>query len=121
MKAFVLLFALSSFAFSQYRHDSPVSILPIGSGIPAQFRLEQNYPNPFNPNTTIEIHLPKSEYVSLKIYDMLGREVLTLISRELTAGRYQVEFDGKDIASGIYYYQLEAGGFRAVRKMALIR
>jgi len=102
-------------------NDSPVSILPIGSGIPAQFRLEQNYPNPFNPNTTIEIHLPKSEYASLKIYDMLGREVLTLISRELTAGRYQVEFDGKDIASGIYYYQLEAGGFRAVRKMALIR
>ena len=89
--------------------------------LPGHYVLRQNYPNPFNPSTTIEFTLPKSEYVKLKIFNILGKEVATLVSRKLNQGNHTYQFDGKDLASGVYYYQLAAGEYREVKKMILLR
>jgi photosystem II stability/assembly factor-like uncharacterized protein len=94
--------------------------------IPDEFILYQNYPNPFNPSTNIRFQIAESGIVSLKIYDVLGNEVATLISEELTPGSYEVEFPSKTgnslrIASGIYFYQLRAGRFVQTKKMIFIK
>jgi hypothetical protein len=89
--------------------------------IASTFTLKQNYPNPFNPSTTIEFTLPKSEYVELRVYNILGKEVSTLVSNKLNQGNHTYQFDGKNLASGIYYYQLTAGDYREVKKMILLR
>jgi predicted outer membrane repeat protein len=91
------------------------------SQLPTQFRLFQNYPNPFNPSTTIEFSLPKSEFVLLKVYNILGKEVATLVSNKLNQGNHTYTFNGNNLASGIYYYQLMAGDYREVKKMILLR
>ena len=85
------------------------------------FTLSQNYPNPFNPSTAIEFTLPKSELVELKVYNILGKEVSTLVSNKLNLGNHTYQFDGKNLSSGIYYYQLVAGDYREVKKMILLR
>ena len=90
-------------------------------GIPSAFTLYQNYPNPFNPSTTIEFTLPKSEYVELKVYDILGKEVATLVSRKLNQGNHTYQVDGRNLASGVYYYQIVAGEYREVKKMILLK
>jgi len=89
--------------------------------MPNEYSLLQNYPNPFNPSTTIEFTLPKSEFVELKVYNILGKEVSTVISKKLNPGNHNYPFDGTNLASGIYYYQLVAGDFREVKKMVLLR
>jgi hypothetical protein len=83
--------------------------------------LSQNYPNPFNPSTTIEFTLPKSENVELKVYNILGRKVLTLVSKKLNQGNHSYQFDGQNLASGVYYYQLVAGNFHQVKKMIILK
>ncbi len=88
---------------------------------PKNYVLSQNYPNPFNPSTTIEFTLPKSEFVELKVYNILGKEISTLVSNKLNQGNHTYTFDGKNLASGIYYYQLTAGEYREVKKMILLR
>ena len=85
------------------------------------FLLYQNYPNPFNPSTTIQYNLPAQSYVTLKIYDVLGKEVGRLIDSYEAAGNYSVQYNTGSLASGIYYYQLRAGDFMTSRKMTLIR
>lgn len=89
--------------------------------IPNDYALEQNYPNPFNPSTTIKFQIPNPELVTLKIYDLTGREVAVLMNEQKHAGRYSVEFDARALASGMYFYRLEAGEFREIRKMLLVR
>jgi len=86
---------------------------------PISFKLNQNYPNPFNPTTTISYSIPKSSYVSLKVYDILGNEVNTLVSGEKSAGYYQLKFDGSKLASGVYFYRLTAGNKTDVKKLLL--
>jgi hypothetical protein len=98
-----------------------VSIDTYPTKVPTDFYLYQNHPNPFNPSTSIEFTLPKSEQVELKVYNILGKEVTTLVSKKLNAGKHTYQFDGKNLASGVYYYQLVAGEFREVRKMILLR
>lgn len=89
---------------------------------PLEYRLSQNYPNPFNPSTTIEFNLAKATDVSLTIYDILGREVAVLIDQEqYSSGLQRVQFDASSLASGVYLYRLEAGGFIQTRKMTLIK
>ena len=88
---------------------------------PAKLHLFNVYPNPFNPSTTIEFYLPESKYVELKIYNLLGKEVAAPVAMKLTQGNHSYQFDGKNLPSGVYYYQLLAGNFRDVRKMILIR
>ncbi len=86
-----------------------------------EFRLMQNYPNPFNPNTTIAFELPNPGFVSLKVYDLLGREVRTLVTEQLKAGSYERSFDATDLASGVYFYRLRWGQFVETRKLLLLR
>jgi hypothetical protein len=81
----------------------------------------QNYPNPFNPVTNIEFAVDKNDFVLLKIYDILGREVKSLVSQNLTAGEYKVDFDAKGLSSGMYYYSLRAGENISVKKMVLVK
>ncbi|HEY5536383.1 MAG TPA: C25 family cysteine peptidase [Ignavibacteria bacterium] len=91
------------------------------TGIPNVYSLSQNYPNPFNPVTKISYAIPKSGLVTMKIYDVLGRELLTLVNQELQAGYYMVDFDGTNFASGVYYYRLESGTFTDTKKLMLIK
>ena len=90
-------------------------------GIPTEFDLTQNYPNPFNPSTTLAYSIPKESHVSLKIYDVMGREVVELVNGKQTAGAYSVEFDAASLASGTYFYKLTAGEFVSVKKMVLLK
>jgi hypothetical protein len=85
------------------------------------YRLEQNYPNPFNPTTNITYVLPKAENVSLKVYDVLGREVATLVNEVKPAGAYTVPFNASNLASGVYFYKLQAGSFVQTKKMMLVK
>jgi len=85
------------------------------------FNLEQNYPNPFNPRTTINYHLPKSTYVTLKVYDLLGNKLEVLVNEEKQKGNYSVEFLGDKLSSGVYIYTLTAGTYRISKKMTLIK
>jgi hypothetical protein len=80
-----------------------------------------NYPNPFNPSTTIKFNLPKTSEVTLKIYNILGKEVVTLVSDRLSTGSYAYEWDASNLASSVYLYRLEAGDFVETRKMVLMR
>ncbi len=93
------------------------------------FVLEQNYPNPFNPSTKIRYTIPlgiaseakQSRLVTLKVYDVLGTEVATLVKEEKPAGTYEVQFDATEIPSGVYFYTLKAGNFTQTKKMILLR
>lgn len=85
------------------------------------FRLEQNYPNPFNPVTNLEFGISKSGFVSLKVYDVLGKEIKTLVNEMKSAGNYKIEFDGSGLNSGVYIYRLEAGNYLSERKMLLLK
>lgn len=98
-----------------------IGISPISDLIPKVYSLSQNYPNPFNPTTVIKYGLPKQGLVKLTIYDILGREVKMLVNEVKPAGIYNVSFDGSSLASGIYFYRLEAGDFKEVKKMVLVK
>jgi hypothetical protein len=92
-----------------------------GENIPAGFNLEQNYPNPFNPSTRISYQLPNASRVSLKVYDMLGREVSTLVNNEQNAGYHEVMFDGSKLSSGVYFFRMQAGNYYSTKKMVLMK
>lgn len=96
-----------------------LGVQKLGNEIPDNFKLEQNYPNPFNPSTKIRFSVSKTESVSLKIYDALGREVETLISESLNPGTYEKTWNSKNLASGIYFYKLTAGNQTQMKKMIL--
>lgn len=85
------------------------------------YSLSQNYPNPFNPSTTINFSIPKSEYVTLKVYDIMGKEVATLVNSQMNMGSYGVDFNAANLSSGIYFYKLISGSFTEVKKMTLIK
>ncbi len=88
---------------------------------PTVYRLNQNYPNPFNPTTTIQYAIPKSEHVTLKVYDELGREVTTLVNENKSAAKYKISFNASSLPSGIYFYKITAGSFSEVKKLILLR
>lgn len=94
--------------------------------LPTEFKLTQNYPNPFNPATVIEYSLPKSAHVTIEIYNLLGQKVNILVDEDQKVGSYRVDWDGKDkqggeMASGIYFYRIQAGGFVKCKKMILLK
>jgi len=118
------LWALRSMFGNAYRRpisELISSLVRNKSVIPDQIIFNQNYPNPFNPSTTIEFTLPRPEYTTLKVYNILGTEVASLVSDKLQAGGHKYQFDGSKLASGVYYYQVTAGTFRDVKKMILLR
>jgi len=89
--------------------------------VPDKFRLMQNYPNPFNPSTNISYQLPKSSFVTLKVYDILGNEITTLVNEEKSPGTYSINFNASNLPSGIYFYIIQAGSFHQVNKMILLK
>jgi hypothetical protein len=98
-----------------------VGISPINSEIPEAYRLEQNYPNPFNPTTSISFAIVKSGLVKLRVYDILGRLVATIIDQNLTPGTYKIDFNASGLTSGIYVYRLETAGFTDSKKMIVVK
>lgn len=104
-----------------YIYNSPLGIeTKYKSEIPANFILKQNYPNPFNSSTIVEFGIPQSGFVSIKIYDILGNEIATLLNDNKQAGTYQIRFNADNLASGIYFYQLNVNGFTTTKKMVLL-
>jgi hypothetical protein len=89
--------------------------------VPEKFALLQNYPNPFNPSTKITYNIPQRSNVSLKIYDMLGKEIATLVNEQKEVGTYNVQFDASKLSSGVYIYSIQAGDFLVSRKMILMK
>jgi len=104
-----------------YRNELYTDITPAEEGIPGEFRLGQNYPNPFNPGTKISFSLPVSGQASLKVFNILGQEIQTLINERMNAGKHDIQFDASHLANGLYFYKLEMDGYSAVRKMILIK
>ncbi len=98
-----------------------VTLVDAPTELPASFSLQQNYPNPFNPLTTIKYSLAKSEHVQLAVYDNLGRRVHMLVDGKQSAGLHEVSFDGRNLASGVYFYRLNAGSFVAEKRMLLLK
>ena len=92
-----------------------------GNTVPTEYTLSQNYPNPFNPSTKINFAIPTTGLVTMKIYDVLGKEVATLVNETKVAGTYSVNFDGTNLSSGVYFYRIEANDFVAVKRMVLIK
>ena len=99
----------------------PTSVQEISSTIPDNFDLKQNYPNPFNPATTIQYSIPERSNVTLKVYDVLGNEVATLVNEEISAGIHKVDFNASKLSSGVYLYKLQADSFVETRKMLLMK
>jgi len=89
--------------------------------LPTEFQLYQNYPNPFNPTTKISWQSPVGSWQTLKVYDLLGNEVAKLVDEEKPAGTYEVNFDAKNLSSGVYFYKLQSGAFVEMKKMILLR
>ncbi|MFH1197858.1 MAG: T9SS type A sorting domain-containing protein [bacterium] len=101
--------------------DNISFITPVENLLPEEFSLEQNFPNPFNPSTTIRISVPEPSFVIIKLYDILGAEISTLLYGELNTGVYDLRFDAYNLASGIYIYRMTAGSYIETRKMNLLK
>ncbi len=98
-----------------------VGVKEVPNTLPTKFSLSQNYPNPFNPNTNINYSITKSGFVTLKVYNLLGQEVATLVNQEQRPGNYIVDFDASKLASGVYMYSIQAGDFNLTKKMILLK
>jgi hypothetical protein len=102
-----------------------VGITTINNELPSEYKLYQNYPNPFNPVTKIRFEIPLSKGgtkgVSLKVYNILGKEVATLVNEKLLPGTYEVTFDGSILPSGVYFYKLTSGDFMSIKKLVLLK
>lgn len=104
-----------------YSNDLTAGIATVSSQVPDRFELSQNFPNPFNPTTKINFAVPYRSFVTLKVFDMNGREVSSLVNNTLQAGTYQYEFDGSALTSGTYFYKLETSDFTSTKKLILIK
>ncbi len=89
--------------------------------IPSDFVLGQNYPNPFNPTTTIKYQLREDGFVTIKVFNVLGKEIAILVNREQSAGNQEVKFDGSKLASGIYFYRMQSGSFSQTKKLIILK
>ena len=111
----------SSFDFATIKYSQTTGIIPVSDIFPDNFILYQNYPNPFNPSTNLEFGISKLEFVSLKVYDLLGNEIKTLVNEVLPAGSYKIKFDSSGLSSGVYFYALTAGNFTDKKKMIILK
>ena len=103
------------------KNGGVISAVEKTGNVAIQFSLNQNYPNPFNPSTMISYQLPTSSHVTLKVYDMLGKEVAMLVNGQNSMGNHSVEFNANRLASGIYIYRISAGTFTQTKKMVLMK
>jgi hypothetical protein len=99
----------------------PTGILNIENEIPENYSLSQNYPNPFNPSTTIKFSVAGTGNVSLKVYDVMGKEIAVVVNQNLTPGVYTADFDASALPSGTYFYRITAGSYTETRKLVLIK
>jgi PKD repeat protein len=106
---------------TDYISISPVTSVEVGDQLPTKFSLNQNYPNPFNPSTVIKYSVAEESFVTLKVYNILGLEVATLVNERKTPGLYELNFGGEKLPSGVYVYRIEAGNFTSSKKMLLIK
>ena len=114
--------AYSTFGESDYSNEASLTLTDVKkTDIPAVYSISQNYPNPFNPTTKIKFGLPKAGLTKLIIYDLLGREVLTLINKELETGYHEINFDAGNFTSGVYFYRIQSGDFIQTKKMILMK
>lgn len=97
------------------------SVRQASSQTPKIYDLQQNYPNPFNPSTTISFALPSKSFVTMKIFDIMGRQVATIISEEMSAGNYSRQWNAANISTGVYFYRLHAGSFTETKKLILLK
>ena len=110
--------------YKQYKgsvYASPFGESQIDPELPKSYSLSQNYPNPFNPVTKISFDVPKQSFVMLKIYDLMGREVKTLVNEMKSPGYYSIDFNGTEISSGVYFYRLQSGEFTDIKRMTLLK
>ncbi|MBK6772401.1 MAG: SBBP repeat-containing protein [Ignavibacteria bacterium] len=107
--------------YATIKYSQSTGIGQISSNIPEEYSLSQNYPNPFNPATNLEFGISDLGFVSLKVYDILGKEIITLVNEKLSPGNYKVEFDGRGLTSGVYFYRLNTGEFTDTKRMILIK
>jgi photosystem II stability/assembly factor-like uncharacterized protein len=117
----VYLYAVNSAGSVIKYTDNITGIDPANNTVPSEFALQQNYPNPFNPSTTVKFSVPVSGNVSLKIYNSLGTEVMTVLDKELALGNYAENIDMNGFSSGIYFYTLSGAGFKDTKKMILVK
>lgn len=103
------------------KYSQTVGIISVSNGTPEKFLLTQNYPNPFNPQTKIKFAVPKSSFTKLIVYDLLGREVITLVNEELRPGTYEADWVGSNFSSGVYFYKLITNDFVETKKMVLMK
>ncbi len=106
---------------TRWSYLGPTNVNAVETGVPGVFSLEQNYPNPFNPSTTIKYQVPMNGLVSLKVYNLIGQEVATLVNEVQNASAYEASFDATTLSSGIYFYTLRAGNFVETKKMMLLK
>lgn len=107
--------------FGLYDPDLLVGVNPVQSSVASEYKLYTNYPNPFNPETNIRYSIPKRDFVSIKVYNSIGKEVSSFVNKIQEAGVYEVKFNGADLSSGVYYYKLTTNGFTDTQKMILIK
>ena len=106
---------------SRRSYSEIIGIKTISTEVPSGFSLKQNFPNPFNPVTNLEFGISDLGFVSLKVYDLLGKEVVTLVNEKQSPGTYQVEFDAGSLTSGVYFYRLTSGDFTDTKRMMLVK
>ena len=106
---------------AQYIQNNPTGVVETAKDLPSTFELKQNYPNPFNPTTNISYSISNNSKVELKVYDVLGREIQTLVNTVQAPGQYTVSFNAQDFSSGVYFYRINAGNFIATKKLILLR
>jgi hypothetical protein len=104
-----------------YISTTPATLVKASSPLPNSFTLNQNYPNPFNPSTQIQFSVPQAGFVTLKVYDMLGREVATLVNGDLAPSSYSITWNAANVSSGVYLYKLDAGNYSVTKKMILMK
>ena len=115
-----LMFAGSQIVYKRLLSDI-ISVRQISSGTPSDYLLEQNYPNPFNPETKIIYQVGKNSLVTIKVYDITGRETDVLVNEIQSPGTYEILFNGDNYSSGIYYYKMTSGNYTEVKKMFLLK
>lgn len=107
--------------YATVKYSQLIGIIQISNEIPNVYKLGQNYPNPFNPMTNVKFQMPNEAFVKLIVFDVLGREIETLVNEELKPGTYEITFDGSNLPSGLYFYKLTAGNYNDTKKMILIK
>jgi hypothetical protein len=121
MTAYAGTFTVGSARIQKFENTGSVGVDEVSNSIPSGYSLEQNYPNPFNPSTIIKFTVPQNEIVKLKVYNMLGQEIATLVNEFKAAGTYEVNFNASHLASGMYVYTLNSGKFNISKKMLLVK